>query len=139
VVIPYKFDKVHPFSDGLAKVYISNQGFGIIDKKGNQIVDCRYTEMQAFIEGLAQVQINRAKGYIDKNGNEIIPCGQYEILFGFSEGLMMVNNKNKYGYVDKSGQLIVPCIYANANHFKNGLAWTNKGYIDKNGVTFWED
>ncbi|MGI8583069.1 MAG: WG repeat-containing protein [Chitinophagaceae bacterium] len=59
---------------------------------------------------------------------------------------LAVNDKllfGKYGYIDKSEKIIIPLKYEAADDFSNGLARVRfkgkYGYINKQGVEYWED
>ena len=103
LVIPYKYDNVGDFSEGLA--FASDYLGGV----------------------------QRDLKYIDNKGNEVIKLGtinntQPEYMFDFSEGLALVcdNDKNKNGYIDKSGNFVfsfdVNKISLWGGSFNNGLA-----------------
>lgn len=86
-VVPFKYDAVAFFSDGLASVnlggkyyhYDADYGFtggkwGFIDKTGNVVIPLVYDEIESgygFENGKAKVKLNEREFYIDKNGNEI--------------------------------------------------------------------
>lgn len=86
-VVPFKYDAVTFFSDGLAAVniggkyyhYDTDYGFvggkwGFIDKTGNVVIPLVYDESESgyeFEDGKAKVKLNDREFYIDKNGNEI--------------------------------------------------------------------
>jgi len=53
-VIPFKFEKVHKFSDGLAAAQ-SNGVWGFIDKTGKWVIPPQYENVDSFSEGLACV------------------------------------------------------------------------------------
>ena len=147
-VVPYKYDDVRDFSDGMAAVAVrvaeGHYKWGFIDKTGKEIVPCKYdnpytgdpyARLLSFSEGLAPVCIipegktfmpfdyPRGKwGYIDKTGKEVIPL-QYDVAGFFSEGLAAVGMKNGKETIIRAGG--------------GGVVGTNyhcdHGYIDKTG------
>lgn len=75
VIIPYEYDEVHAFSDGLAAVRKGDL-FGYIDYNNNVVIDFQFVEASPFIEGLAKYNNNPFDrhsepidyGYISKDG-----------------------------------------------------------------------
>jgi hypothetical protein len=86
-VVPFKYDAVNFFSDGLAAVNIGGEyyhydvdyGFrggkwGFIDNTGKVVIPIVYDDNESgywFENGKAKVKLNDREFYIDKNGNEI--------------------------------------------------------------------
>ena len=93
-IIPFQYNDVYHFSEGLALVYNDHE-CGFIDKTGTMKIPCKQGTVPVdnhypftlfgtgFKEGLASVSakvdeslrydVNRRYGFIDKSGNEIIP------------------------------------------------------------------
>ena len=66
----------------------------------------------------------------------------------FSDGYAKVKNYWMYGFINKEGKKVIPCIYENAFSFFEGYAYVlsenyrrnrRSGYINKDGVEYWED
>lgn len=153
-VIPFKYDSVRDFSEGLALVGMGNdhdpssapEKWGAIDKSGKPVVPMKYERLGGFHEGRSAFLRKGKWGYIDKSGKEIVPA-KYDEVYDFSEGLAAVNigrkaggqneNAGKWGYIDKSGKVIVPVQYEDVGSFHQGLAPVKLGgkwgYIDENG------
>ncbi len=138
-IIPFKYDYVKDFSDGLAKVECNYNDFGYIDETGKEVIPCpcKYDKGRDFSEGLAPVEGGNDWGYIDKTGKEIIPL-KYTAAGDFSEGLAGVRNFDReWGFIDKTGKEIIPHKYDDASDFSEGLApvkFNGKwGFIDKTG------
>ena len=74
-VIPYKYEYVRWFSEGLAGVKYSGK-CGFIDKAGNEVIPFKYDDAWNFsaqLDGLAKVKHNEKYGFIDKTGAVIVP------------------------------------------------------------------
>lgn len=135
------YDKVCPFHNGRAIVKKDGK-YGVIDKHGNEVVQCEYYEIRDYCEGFAIVAKEYGKyGVIDVQGKEIVPCVYYKIR-DYSEGLAVVqkkvNSDYKYGYIDSIGKEIIPCKYRlEPQRFRNSRAVIigadGKGLIDKTG------
>ena len=135
VVIPFKYDDVETFSEGLAIVKLKNE-YGFVDKSGKLVVPLKYGTADSFSKGLAVVKLNGKYGYINKNGKEVIPI-KYDDVWKFSEGLAGVRLNDKCGFIDKSGKEVVPLKYDYVSGFSEGLAGVllnvKCGFIDKSG------
>lgn len=135
LLIPFAYDNVGSFSEGLA--WVKKDGkYGYIDKTGKVVVPFIYDDVCDFCEGLAMVMKDGKWGYIDKTGKAVVPI-IYDTAYDFSEGVAPVNKDGKWGYIDKSGKAVIPFIYDSGDIFSEGLAQVEKdgkcGYIDKTG------
>ena len=147
-VIPFKYDDVCDFSEGLARVKLYKK-WGFIDKEGRKIISYKYDDAGDFSEGLARVyriyEDNRNLeypiylkkwGFIDKNGEKLIPY-IYDGAGDFYEGLARVKHNGKWGFINNAGTAVISFIYDEVSDFSKGLArvrinrkW---GFIDKKG------
>ena len=163
-IVPFKYDYVYDFNEGMAAVMIGKK-IGFIDESGKEVVPCIYDMSDSyfqfypdcsFSEGLMRVckveedgveELNNVKwGFIDKKGNTVVPL-KYNEVGDFSDGMAWVmtyvGEDMKYGYIDKFGNEVVPCIHDSAGDFRDGVAvitkgdWENREYsvIDKQGNT----
>ena len=135
VVIPFKYDKVQDFSEGLAAVKLKGK-WGCINNSGKEVVPLKYNDIFNFHEGLARVKLKGKWGFMDKSGKEVVPP-KYDNVWDFEEGLAGVKLKGKWGFIDKSGKEVVPPKYDDVEKFKEGLAGVKLngkwGYINKSG------
>lgn len=158
LILPIKYFRAYEFNENLAAIKIFNGPKSVetstmyIDKTGDVKLKCKYDDVYSFSDGLARVEINGKSyigksGYIDKTGKEIIAC-KYDHASSFVEGLaaVAINDKfhfGKYGYIDKNDNVVIPLKYQAAESFKNGVArvrFNGKyGYINKQGVEYWQD
>lgn len=111
-VIPFIYDSVSDFHEGLASV-IKEGKIGFIDKMGNEVIPFMYDgafEFQYhnqrfdFHEGMVRVIKDGKWGFIDKNGNVVIPY-IYDDMHDFSEGTAKAKRDGKWWRIDKSGNL----------------------------------
>lgn len=101
LVIPYAYDGVEPFSDGLAKiseVYYKNgyihHRHGNIDKTGKLVIPCSYDFAEAFSEGFAKVEDRDKVSYINKVGETIV-CNQWQGGTYFNQAMCTIANREK--------------------------------------------
>lgn len=62
-VIPFIYDYLWNFSEGLASVELNGK-WGFIDKTGKEVIPFIYDSVWYFSEGLAAVELNGKWGYI---------------------------------------------------------------------------
>src|SRR5262245_46332508 len=149
IVIKPQFDGASDFSEGLAVISTSENGYrqGYIDETGRIVIRPEFNRATDFSEGLAAVGYGEFQlhgggdhrwGFIDKSGSLVISPQFYD-AGAFSEGLCVVGNREgKKGYIDKKGRLVIPYKYIWASPFSEGLACVNVGdhfgFIDKTGI-----
>lgn len=146
----YDFKYLNDFSEGFAS-FKKNEMWGFINKKFEIEIDPIYENAKSFSEGFASVRDGFLYGFINKNNELEIPC-IFEDVNDFSEGLAAIkkknsnNNTNRWGFIDKNGYEIISPKYFHVNNFKNGLSKVEikgkineYGYINKNGIEFWEE
>jgi hypothetical protein len=112
--------KLTYFDDGLARVRINNK-FGLINKKGGEVLKPKYDMIEWFSDGLAAVKQNGKWGFIDKSGKELIKP-QFESVHRFSEDVAVVQINGKYRFINKTGSIIVQPQFEDAGDFSEGLA-----------------
>lgn len=139
-VIPFIYNSVEPFSEGLAAVSDKN-GTGFVNRNGEVVIPLQFEEAEPFSEGLAVVRKkDNTYAYIDKTGKIAIDASQYSSVLPFYEGLAMVRSRNthKAGFIDKTGKEVIPCQYKWVGYFRNGVTYASdeegkNWLIDKTG------
>ena len=136
VVIPFKYDDVWDFEEGLAAVKLKGKQ-GFIDKSGKEVVPIKYDNIGGFHEGLAFVELNGKFGFVDKSGTEVVPL-KYDGVCNFHEGFSKVGLNGRCGCIDMSGNEGVPLKYDDVWGFHEGLAAVKLkgkfGFVDKSGT-----
>ena len=126
-VIPFIYNSVEPFSEGLAAVSDKN-GTGFVNRNGEVVIPLQFEEAEPFSDGLAVVRKkDNTYAYIDQTGKIAIDASQYSAVFPFYEGLAMVrsNATRKAGFIDKTGKEVIPCQYQWAGYFRNGATYAS--------------
>jgi hypothetical protein len=152
LVIPFRFDTVGDFSEGLARAECAGR-WGFIDTVGRWVIKPQFPWAHDFSDGLARVQVggealsyNTRWGFIDKSGTMVVKPTVEELPSSisesddFHEGLAVVQVKFKKGFIDETGKVVIPPQFSYVYPFSEGLAavatdehgdkW---GYIDKSG------
>lgn len=122
---------------GTAHIY---NNIGIMDEKGNVVVEPIYRSIENFSEGRCAFTENESGkcGYFDENWNVVIEP-VYKKASSFSEGLASVADSNaKYGYIDNSGNVVIDFTYDMGSDFSNGVATVELFEEGYNDHTFWK-
>ena len=139
MVVPFQYDDVLSFSEGLAAVCYGFREWGYINKKSEIVIPIRYKEAESFSEGLAAVCNQYGeREYINTKGETALNLGKLYRAGSFHDGMALIARKEEcYGFINKSGEEIISCQYTDADNFHEGLArvciggkW---GYVNKSG------
>jgi len=132
----YGYEKIEPFSEGLAVATI-NFKYGFINESGKPVIPLVYDYALKFEGGLACVSKDKKYGFIDKTGMEVIPPIYDETGFYFYEECIKMRLKGKWGLLDKKGNTLLPFIYQEIRYCKEGMVAARPaylwGYLDKTG------
>jgi hypothetical protein len=165
-VVPVKYDGVYRFVQGVA-IVASGGKWGLIDKTGREIVPLKYdrielanspAEKETEFQARYKVLMGGKCGYIDAAGKEITPlrydefgnrtlhAGPSDYSWRFSSGVACVKQGDKYGLINLEGREIIPPKYDrpilfSSHYYDLTLVYLNgrEGFIDKNGVEYFED
>jgi hypothetical protein len=129
VVIPFDFENVKVFSNGLAAVMMLGK-HGFIDTTGKLVIPFLYEDAGYFGNGLAPVKKNGNFGFIDRKGTLAIPY-KYDDAKSFYNGRAAVKldtynsttaeEVGKWGFIDTTGKLIIPYKYAVVGNFTSNF------------------
>jgi hypothetical protein len=124
LIIPYEFNDIQKFSEGMAAIS-KDGGGGYIDITGKIIIPSTFKHVCSFSQGIARVikDINgeHKEGFINKLGEIVIPF-EYDRVSEFLDGFAIVQKNEKYGMIEKSGKLVIPLNYKSIYTFNYGLA-----------------
>ena len=120
-VIKQQFQKAYYFNEDEVAIVKQNGQYGIIDKKGDFIINPRFEDALGFSEGLAAAKQNGKWGYINKEGNWVIKP-QFDRVYIFNEGLAEAEQNGKWGFIDKIGNFVIKPRFEQTWAFSEGLA-----------------
>jgi hypothetical protein len=105
VVIPFIYNRVRPFSDGLALV--SKKGkFGFIDKSGNLKIPLQFNNAWSFYDGIAIVSDKDDNFFsINTNGEKITDFGLVIVIYE-GTSLLVVQDGAKEYLMHRNGKMI---------------------------------
>ena len=123
VAIAPTFAQAETFSEGLAAVYIRNEGWGYIDAAGKTVIPPMFGEAGRFHDGLAAASTREGKrwGVIDRTGKWVIRP-KFDQVDSFVEGLASVTLDGKVGFIDRTGKMVIANEYSIACDSYGGFA-----------------
>lgn len=141
VVIPFEYDGISGFEDGLARVE-KNKKYGLADVNGKIVIPIMYEQLEhCGNSGWPKpVIINGKAGAINRKNQLVIPA-VHRYLGCFYKGVAVVRGQQgeTYGMIDSTGKMIIPFgVYQDLSaEFRDGLAPAKKndrwGYINRSG------
>lgn len=143
VVVPFKYDKVESFINGIAKVWVGWRYVGYINRKGEEIIPADFEAMdQANLRRYHNKYIIGLRDSIyhvfDYSGKEIDSLN-YERVgeFDANDKSFLVSNNGKWGSLDSNFQVKIPIEYESLEIIfpdKIAASQNNKiGIIDREG------
>lgn len=109
VLIPFEYDFLNPFENGLA--YAKNDGKEFFITKKNLKLEGDFEAINVFSEGLASAKRNNKWGFINSEGKFVIPSQYDKVDYFRPSSLCAVQKNGKWGFIDKTGKEIIPIIY----------------------------
>ncbi len=94
---------------------------GFVRQDGGLIIEPRYREVGAFIDGLAWGVDEDGSNHLMRDDGKIVARG-FEDSKRFREGLVPLRVDGKWGYADIDGTFVIPPKYKDASCFKRGQA-----------------
>lgn len=140
LAIPYQYDEVQYFEDGLCPANYNGK-FGYINKSGKFEISPKFDFVKAFqgdfaFAGSADSKYNPVWGIINKNGS-FVAQPEYENTKDFVNGIACVSKYGKWFYIDNAGNKIINKDFDFADSFVDGIAYINdgnqRGYINLDG------
>ncbi|MCL1863707.1 MAG: WG repeat-containing protein [Defluviitaleaceae bacterium] len=122
VILPFEFDMINSFSEGLATVGIGEAinideygwfgdliyTFGVIDKSGNFVIPMgEFDSIGVFRDGIAIARRDGQTGAINRYGNVVIPF-EYSWIRDFTNGLSVAQKDGKSAVIDSAGNVLIP-------------------------------
>lgn len=114
----------------------TGSGWGVIDKRGQYVVEPIYDRIYSFADDYAIFYLDGYYGLLDREGYHAVEPVWEDVYF-YSEGLMPALQNGKWGYVDLDGNTVIPFQYDDVFSFTEGYAVVILGenyfYIDLSG------
>lgn len=140
IILKQKYNFALRFNGNYAIIQAKNLKYGVIDKKGNIVIEPRYEDLKNLSENFVIYKKDGKFGYIDILKNAVSNAS-FEDIKEFKEGLAAAKKEDKWGFINKKGEFIIKPEYYDVASFSEGLAavsnskHTTSGYINKKGKT----
>ncbi len=138
IIIKQNYNFAFRFNKNFAIVQGKNLKYGIINKKGNVVIDFLYDELDNLNENFVIYKENNKFGFINIFKNTKSDA-IYDKMKKFQEGLAAFNKDGKWGFINKKGEVIAEPKYYDVSNYSKGLAAVSSsnhktdGYINKKG------
>ena len=153
VAIPFQYDWIHPFREGVAPVSVKGASplcaldsrlYGLIDANGKFILRPDYCYVGPSDDGWIRVVYeNRGLsdarvGFVDREGRQLIAKLPYDFAAeGFRGPLLPVRSGGLWGFIDRAGREVVPPRYKDVFGSSEGLGQISEngkwGFVDASG------
>ena len=135
--IPPSYEQAFPFAEnGLAKV-MKDGKFGVINTKGEFVVNPVYQMISPFQDGMAMVQTEEDWGFVNEQGGFASMPAEVASSQLFSEGFAGIEIDGYWGFLNQQGQVAIAPKFDSVYEFAAGLAAVVKqekwGYVNKAG------
>ncbi len=126
IILKVRYDSALGFQSNAVAIVGIKDSYGIIDVKGNYIVEPKYSSIYEFSEGLAVVIDEKGFSVINEDGR-VVTQKSYSFIGNYIEKRALFSRSDKqgnslYGYLDTNGKEVIPAIYETAGDFKKGKA-----------------
>lgn len=130
LIISTDFDMVNPFIADNAVVKI-NDKYGVIDKKGQFLIEVSYDFLKGVNAKLFIAEKNGKLGLINKKNEIIVPFEYDEIKAHILADLLIVKNENKFGLISTKGKIIIDLKYDKIYYPTNDICIVEQGGMFK--------
>lgn len=98
------YEDATAFQNGVARVR-SGGRWGLVSRRGIELVRPKYAEIGPFIGGYARVRIEGRYGLADRRGRILLPA-DYAFVEYAGGGLYRIETDGRIGYVDETGKRV---------------------------------
>jgi hypothetical protein len=121
--LPARYVEITPFNEQGYAFYKTELGnrIGLLDRQGREITKPKYTKIEPFENGLAQVADGSDWNFIDSTGNTLLK-NSYKELHHFEGNLCLAKTDEGYGYLNRKGEWQILPTFERASHFENFVA-----------------
>ncbi|GAB4336331.1 MAG: hypothetical protein OHK0038_14530 [Flammeovirgaceae bacterium] len=135
-----QYSEIQSFKNGYSIVGKHGK-WGVVERNGREVVPCQFDEVTHICE----------KYFRAKKGNSFVICTEgrellstaCEEVTSLKDEVLRFKAEGKWGFISKTRGEIIHPKYEELSEFVNGLAKVLKngkiGYVDINGVEFFED
>jgi len=96
--------------------------FGLVNKKGEIVLEPKYEFIDQFKGGFAKLKLKRKNWKYVNRQMQVFPAESFIQTKNFNEKLAAVKTRKGWGFIDEQGNQIIPCRYSDVGNFNEGLA-----------------
>lgn len=143
IIIAFDYTHIYGFNNGYAVFYYAeitkypalksvthnSHRYGVINKKGQVIIQATYAKMIQLSSGFHFIagEMPSKYSYILEVHGETFSIDEFEFIYNFINGYATIKAPgDKFGAINEFGQIIIPPIYDGVSNFKNKFFLTNK-------------
>lgn len=101
-------------------ITIIDDKYGMIDEKGNIILENKYNKIFHIKENIYAIQNEKTFGLVNGDGKNLTE-EQYESIGEISEKSIPIKKDGKYGLINLEGKIIVPAMYEEIGKPQNNM------------------
>lgn len=137
VIVEPTLKKITAFHNGYARFLSQSDQWGIIDNKGNIVVEAKYDDIGPYINQVSWVQNGEQLGLV--SGDNYTKIDAVKIWdFAPGESVTYARKNELIGFMNKKGEWVIPPTFEKAKAFSSGLApafdGEHWGFIDMTGT-----
>ena len=110
IKIPFIYDFVNPFENGIAYTKNANKEF-FINSKNEIVIKGDFDKIGIFSNGYALVEKNKKFGFINPKGEIAVPLKYDNADYFNKNGLAEVSIDKKWGFINHNGKEVIPVIF----------------------------
>ena len=119
-----EFLSAQDFEQGTAIVKIENKGYGVINSKGDVVIDAKYKSMKREQKGYIVKMNDNTFTYLDRNGKNRF-SSNFEKAFPFNYSHTIVQRNQNFELIDQKGKTVTE-ILANTVEYAGEKKWKSK-------------
>lgn len=120
-VTDFEFSRCQPFEDQRAVVYKGMRRAGLVDIKGEFVLEPSVNQLITFSEGRGLVRDQQYRFYYITEEADLYQ-GFYEKATEFQNGIAVIQMNKKWGIINRKGITLVRPKYSRIEDFENGYA-----------------
>ena len=129
-LVPAKYDAVYNFWDNNLAAIKLNGLLGLINTKGDVLIEPRFQSLDLLTTGLFISKLNNKIGLLNTSGQELI-APKFDEILAIDNGMYPTRIGAKWGYLNENGSEVVQPIFDSKVSFQDNIA-----SVQSNGVSY---
>lgn len=133
ITLPQEYDSICAFEGDYAKV-ISNKKYGLINKKGNCVLQCKYDFLDVVVNHHIHAKLNGKDYILSLDDNDTFEIKNVKSAKYYDDGCIVVSDYNGDIIIDRNGNDVFREYSYSIGAFNGEYASLSKGYSKKYGI-----